>query len=180
MQSQFPLYVLDGGTEQRVAVRFCFKAAQSAAEEFVLAKKDYGYEAVKRSKVFRWHSRFRDDNERGWRPKSTRKQVKNNAVFHFVKNDLRIASRMTAHSLNISKFVVLRILKENFGKKRYMHLFFHTTSHLSKGKIESYLAKALSRLPLEINFLNEIVTGDWTWCFAYDPKRKRHISEWVL
>ena len=156
-----------------------FQSRWICGRELVLAQKYYGNEAVKRSNAFRWLSRFRDDNERGWRPKSTRKQVKNSAVIHFVKNDLRIASGMTAHSLNISKFVVLRILKENFGKKRYMHLFFHTTSHLSKGKIESYLAKALSRLPLEINFLNEIVTGDWTWCFAYDPKRKRHIPEWV-
>jgi len=91
LQSQFSLYVLDGGTEQRVAVRFCFKAGHSATEELVLAQKYYGNEAVKRSNVFRWHSRFRDDDERGFRPKSTRKQVKNPAVFHFVKNDLRIS-----------------------------------------------------------------------------------------
>jgi len=57
--------------------------------------------------------------------------------------------------------------------------FSHTLSHLSKGKIESYLAKTLTRWPLKIKILNEIVTGDWTWCFAYDPETKRRISEWV-
>jgi len=28
-------------------------------------------------------------------------------------------------------------------------------------------------------FLNKIITGDETWCFAYDPETKRQGSEWV-
>jgi len=26
------------------------------------------------------------------------------------------------------------------------------------------------------NFLNKIITGDETWCFAYDPETKRQSS----
>jgi histone-lysine N-methyltransferase SETMAR len=29
------------------------------------------------------------------------------------------------------------------------------------------------------NFLNKIITGDKTWCFANDPETKRQSSEWV-
>jgi len=29
------------------------------------------------------------------------------------------------------------------------------------------------------NFLNKIITGDETWCFAYDPETKQQSSEWV-
>jgi len=29
------------------------------------------------------------------------------------------------------------------------------------------------------HFLNKIITGDETWCFAYDPETKRQSSEWV-
>jgi hypothetical protein len=29
------------------------------------------------------------------------------------------------------------------------------------------------------HFLNKIITGDDTWCFAYDPETKRQSSEWV-
>jgi hypothetical protein len=29
------------------------------------------------------------------------------------------------------------------------------------------------------NFFNIIITGDETWCFAYDPETKRQSSEWV-
>jgi hypothetical protein len=40
------------------------------------------------------------------------------AVADLVKNDNRIAPRMIAEPLNISKTVVLRILKEALGKRK--------------------------------------------------------------
>ena len=59
-----------------------------------------------------------------------------------------------------------------------MHVFFHTR-HLSKGKIESHLAKTLSLCPTQtIIFFNKIIKGDKTWCFACDPKTKQQSSEW--
>jgi len=27
--------------------------------------------------------------------------------------------------------------------------------------------------------VNKLITGDETWCFAYDPETKRRSSEWV-
>jgi hypothetical protein len=81
-------------------------------------QKAYGNEALNRSNVFRWHSRFRDgrklveDDERG------PTEVNIAAVADLIKNDRRILSRMTAASLNIPKTVVLRILKEDLGKRK--------------------------------------------------------------
>jgi len=75
-------------------------------------------------KCFRWYSRFRDgrelveDDETGGRPKSTRTEVNIAAVADLAKNDRRIASRMIAESLNIPKTVVLRVLKEDLGKRK--------------------------------------------------------------
>jgi hypothetical protein len=115
---------MDGGNEQRNAIKFCFKAGLSATETLVLVQKAYGNEALNRSNVFRWYSRFRDgmelveNDERGDRPKSTRTEVNIAAVADLVKNDLQIASRKTAESLNFPKTMVLRILKEDFGKTK--------------------------------------------------------------
>jgi hypothetical protein len=69
---------MDGGNEQRVAIKFCFKAGLSATETLILVERAYGNEAVNRPNVVRWYSRFRDgrdlveNNEGGDRPKSTR------------------------------------------------------------------------------------------------------------
>jgi len=68
------------------------KAGLSAKETLVLEQKTYGNEALNRSKVFSWYSRFRDgrelveDDERGGRPKSTRTEVNIAAVAGLVKN----------------------------------------------------------------------------------------------
>jgi len=94
---------LGAGNEQ-IAIKFCFKTGLSATETLVLVQKGYGNEAVNRSNVFRWYSRFRDgrkvveDDERSGRPKSTRIEVNIAAVADFVKNDCRIASIMVAES----------------------------------------------------------------------------------
>ena len=100
-----------------------------------IGAKAYGSEALNRSNVFRWYSRFRDerelveDDERGGRPKSTRAEVTIAAVADLVKNDRRIASRMMAESLNTPKTVVLRILKEDLGKRK---LCAHFVQHSLK------------------------------------------------
>jgi hypothetical protein len=59
-----------------------------------VVQKAYGNEALNRSNVFRWYSRFRDerelvgDDERDGRPKSTRTEVNIAAVADLVTNDL--------------------------------------------------------------------------------------------
>jgi hypothetical protein len=47
---------MDGGNEQRVAIKLCFKASLSATGTLVLAQKAYGNEALNQSNVFRWYS----------------------------------------------------------------------------------------------------------------------------
>jgi hypothetical protein len=49
---------MDGGNEQRVAIKVCFKTSLSATETLALVQKIYGNEALKRPNVFRWYSRF--------------------------------------------------------------------------------------------------------------------------
>jgi hypothetical protein len=88
---------MDGGNEQGIAIKFCFKAGLSATETLVLVQKAYGNEALNRPNVFRRYSLFRDgrelveNDERGGPPKSTRTEVNIAAVADLVKNDRRIA-----------------------------------------------------------------------------------------
>jgi hypothetical protein len=115
---------MDGGNEQRVAIKFCFKAGLSTTETLVLVQNAYGNEALNRSNVLRWYSRFQEgrelveDDERGGSAKLTRNEVNTAAVADMVKNYQLIASRMIAESLNIPKTVVLRILKKDLGTRK--------------------------------------------------------------
>jgi len=84
---------MDGGNEQRVAIKFCFKAGLSATETLELVQKADGNEALNRSNIFRWYSQFQDgrepaeDDKRGGHPKSTQTEVNIAAVIDLVKND---------------------------------------------------------------------------------------------
>jgi hypothetical protein len=77
---------MDSGNEQRVAIKFRFKAGLAATETLVLVLKTYGNGALNRSSVFRWYSRFRDgrelaeDDENSGRQKSIRTEVNIAAV----------------------------------------------------------------------------------------------------
>jgi hypothetical protein len=101
--------------------KLCLQAGLSATETLQRA---YGSEGMNRSNVYGWYSRLRDgrelveNDERNGRPKLTRTEVNAAAVAELVKNDRRIASGMIAEPLNIPSIVVLRILKEDLGKKK--------------------------------------------------------------
>jgi hypothetical protein len=173
-----------GGNEQRVAIKFCFKAGLSTTETLVMMQKTYGNKALNRSYVCRWYSRFWDgrelvEDERGGRPKSTRTEVNIAAVAaDLVKNDHRIASRMTAESLNIPKRRSSDS-ERGFGKKKVVCTFCSTLLDTwAKGRSSHILPRHYRDGRCQQKF-NKIITGDETWCFAYDPETKRQSSEWV-
>jgi hypothetical protein len=109
------------------------------------------------------------------RQKSTPTEVNIAAVADLVKNDRRVASRMIAESLNITKTAVLRILKEDLGKRKLCALCVQhsLTAERTKHRVITAVADA------DKHFFNEIVTGNATWCFACDPQTKRLSSEWA-
>jgi len=164
---------MDGGNEQRVATKFCFKAGLSATETLVLVLKAYGNKALNRSNVFRWYSRFREgtelveDDEKGGRAKSTRTEVSIAAVADMVKNYRLISSRMIAESFNIPKTVVLRILKEGSGKGKLCARFVpHPPTPEQREDRVIFCQDIIATADADNFFFNKIIKGDETWCFA--------------
>jgi hypothetical protein len=87
---------------------------------------------------------------------------------------------MIAESLNIPKTLVFRILKEDLGKRKLCARFVpqSLTPEERDDRITS-VQDIIVMVDADKNFLNKIITGDETWCFAYDPETKRPSSEWV-
>jgi hypothetical protein len=144
---------MDGGNEQRVAIKLCFKVGLSATETLVLVQKTYGNEALNRSNVFGWYSRFRDgrelveDGDRVGRPKSTRTEVNIAAVAaELVISDRRIASKMIAESLNIPKTVVLRIMKEDFCSRDFFLLHDNAPANKAASVCKFFTPKNVTTL----------------------------------
>jgi hypothetical protein len=170
----------------RVAIKCYFKASLSATETLVLVQKACGNEALNRSKVFGWCSRFRgdtylvEDDKRGGRIKSNRTEINIAAVDDLVKHYYQIASRLISESLNILKPEVIRILKENLGKTILCSCVVpHSLTPEQREDRVPSCQDIIAMVDADKNFFNKIITGNETWCFAYDPETKRHNSEWV-
>jgi hypothetical protein len=101
--------------------------------------------------------------KRGGLPKSTRTEVNIAAVAGLVKNDRRIASRMIAESLNIPKTVVLRILKEDLGKRKLCAPFVPQclTREQREDRV-TFCQDIIAMTDADKSLFNKIITGDET------------------
>jgi len=137
---------------------------------------EWGSEPIK---LFSWYSRFRDgrdvveNDESGWLPKSTRIGVNIASIADLVKNDLRIASRMIVESLNIPKSLVLRILKEDLGKRKLCGRFVsHSlTSELREDRVTSW-QDIVAMADADRFFFKQNYCGRWDVVFCLWPRNK--------
>jgi hypothetical protein len=87
---------------------------------------------------------------------------------------------MITESLTIPKTVVLRVLKEDLGKRKLCaHFVPRSLTPKQREDRVTYCQDIIAIVDADKNVFNKIITGDGTWCFAYDPETKRQISEWI-
>ena len=86
---------------------------------------------------------------------------------------------MIAESLNIPKSVVLRILKEDLGERKSCARFVpHSLTPEQREDQVTFCQDIITMADADKHFFNKIITGDETWCSAYDLETKRQSSEW--
>jgi hypothetical protein len=87
---------------------------------------------------------------------------------------------MIAESLNIPKTAVLRILKEDLGKRKLCARFVsHSLTPKQREDRVTSGQDIIAMANADKNFLNKIITEDESWCFAYDPETRQQSPEWV-
>jgi len=84
---------------------------------------------------------------------------------------------MIEESLNINKTVVLRILKEDLGKRKLCARFVpHSWTPEEREDRVTSCQDIIAKGDADKIFFNKIITEDESWCFAYDPETKRQSS----
>jgi len=167
-----------------VAIKFCVKAGKSAVETVELINKAYGSAAMSRAIVYQWYARFRDgredvkDDARIGRPSTPRTDKNVESVHRLLTEDSRITLQMIADRLNIGKETVRWIVTEDLGRKICARNVPHASTTEQKQERIVYWQDLLLMGQDEC-FWENIITGDKTWCFAYDLATKRLSAEWV-
>jgi len=86
---------------------------------------------------------------------------------------------MIADRLNIGEETVRRIVTEDLGKRKICARFVpHALTTKQKQERVVYCQELLL-MGQDERFGENIITGDETWCFAYDPAPKRPSAERV-
>jgi len=104
--------------EQRLAIKFCFKAGKSVTETLQMVNAAYGDQALSRLNVFQWYGRedIEDDPRSGWRGgvQSTAVTTMSRRISQLLLQNCHLLLRMLADEVNIGKDTVRKIVVEDF------------------------------------------------------------------
>jgi hypothetical protein len=99
--------VIDLSMEQRLAIKFCFKAGKSATETLQMVNATYGDQALSRSNIFRWYGRFHygqedtEDDPRSGQPTECRNDNNVEKISQLLLQNCHLSQRMLADEVNI-------------------------------------------------------------------------------
>ena len=112
--------------EQRLAIKFCFKAGKSATETLQMVNAAYRDQALSRSNVFRWYGRFRDGREDI--EDDPRSGCSDNVekISQLLLQNHHRSLRMLADKVNFGKDTMRRIVVEDLRKRKICSRFFYT------------------------------------------------------
>jgi len=92
------------------------------------------------------------------------------------KVNVSVNSRYNRHSENCGSTDFKRNLKK---RKLFSRFVPHALTREQMGELVTACQDLLNMINVDKNFLDKDVTGDESWCFAYDPETRRQRSEWV-
>ena len=115
----FNVLVMDLSMEQRLAIKFCFKAGKSATETLQMVNAAYGDQALSCSNLFRWYGRCHDgredieDDPRSGRPTECHNDNKVEKISQLVLQNCHLSLRTLADGVNNGKDTVRKIVVED-------------------------------------------------------------------
>ena len=169
--------------EQPYAVKFCWRLGKTATETKQMLGQAYKEDAMSRSSVFEWHKLFREgrelveDDHRTGRPSSSRTDDTGQSEVTFgLRSTLVI--HLICDELNLSYGTVHRIITDDLSMKKVCaKMVPKILRDEQQAKRVEISQEILNCLEEDEHFLADVITGDETWVFEYDPETKRQSEE---
>ena len=171
--------------EQRYAVKFCFKLGKSASETFELIKQAYGDDALSRTRVFEWYKMFKEgrevveDEHRAGRPTTARTDGQVAKVKQVLDADRRSTIALISEETGLSVGTVHTIVTEDLAMRKVCaKMVPKVLSEEQKQSRVEISQEIVDCIKEDEHFMDNVITGDETWIFQYDPETKRQSAEW--
>ena len=168
--------------EQRSAIKFCVRNGISAAETLRMCQKAYGDGALSQARVFAWHRMFKEgresvqDEPRAGRPSTSTDVIHVQKIRDLVLENRRLTVRDLTDLVGISEGSVKTILSDHLGlRKVKARLLPKSLNFLEKQRRVDVSETMLSDYQ---NRMKNIITGDESWIYAYDPETADQSAEY--
>lgn len=172
----------------RAMIFYDFKVGLSESQCVDRLQSAFRDSAPSRATVFRWFGEFKrgrgsvEDEKRSGRPASAVTDENIVAVQQMIKEDQRCTYKDIEGALGISSPSVNEILHEKLGVRKLAARWVpHNLSEEQKRVRVNWCREMLERFNKgDSRRIFDIVTGDESWIYQYDPETKRQSTVWVF
>jgi len=171
--------------KQRVCIKFCVRLGKTGSESFEMLKQAFGDSCMSRSRTFEWFGRFKNgrtstaNDDRSGRPSMATAPSKVEEVRGAVNQDRRRTIHNLCAEVGIGYGSCQRILTEQLNMHRTAAKFVPRV--LTQDQKDSRVAICQELKETVRNnptLLLNVITGDESIVYAYDPETKLQSSQW--
>ena len=172
----------------RAMIYYDYMKGISISESFSTLGKTFGKQAPSKACVCKWYKEFKlgrktlADDPRQGRPLSAVTPANVAAVKRLIREDPRITHRQIQDTLGIGTAAVDVILHKHLGvRKRCARWVPHALSDDQKRVRVEWCEEMLTKFHNgESKAVWEVVTGDETWVYQFDPQTKQQSAVWMF
>jgi len=171
--------------KQCINMKCCFKLQKSAKETHEMLKLVYGEAAVTMKTVYKWFERFCngcelvEDEERSGHPSTSKTQENVERVSKMIQSNRQLTIREISEDTNIPYGSIQNILTTDFNMRQVSAKFVPRA--LTVEQKQQHLTISLElhdHATSDSSFLGNIIMGDETWVYGYDPETRVQSSQW--
>ena len=164
-----------------------FKSGLNQQQSHNRLKAAFGNEAPSRTTVYDWFAEFRrgqrslEDDPRSGRPATATTDIQVAAVRKLVEEDARVTVLQIAEEVGTSSGSVSNILHNSLGLSKVSARWVpHMLTREQKRNRVQWCRSMLERFDGgKSNAVWEIVSGDETWVYCFDPETKQQSQQWI-
>ncbi len=99
-------------------------------------------------------------------------------IADILKEDRWSSCKLKPERRGIPKTTLQQILQDLQNWKLFGWFVLHSLTAKQKEQGFNHAYNLIEMIKSDTNFLESIITGDESWCFAHDPETKRQSSKW--
>lgn len=172
----------------RAMIFYDFRCHLSQQESYDRLRLAFHDEAPSRATVYNWFNEFKrgrtnlTDDVREGRPSTATTEDNISVVRGMIETDKRVTYQQIRASLGIGMSQVHKILHEHLAVRKLCARWIpHNLTEAQKLRRVDWCREMRERFNGgDSNSVFDIVTGDESWIYCYDPETKRQSAQWVF